>query len=1109
MTQAAYQINGQIVSREAFYAAACNPARPVVVEACAGAGKTWMLVSRMLRALLAQGDDLKPDEILAITFTKDAAAEMRERLYQWLEDFAKADDAQLGQELLSRGVVSQTGRQPADSLRKQLSNLYQRLLASGRDVQIKTFHGWFASLLKVAPIAVLQQLQLPAVYELIEDDAQAIAHVWRRFFATLLADSDAARALKADYQAVVAEHGAFNTQKALRSALDKRVEFDRADATGAVALSVKRFDEMFTEFAGLDRPEELLSTNRDHRQKLRDAARVLGASSAKTFSEKGVELEKALEAQDIAAMQAALLTQKGEPRKFGKLQDNPIVNAAQDLVLRVAAAQAQHAAWQHQQRMARLTRVLIADYADLKRERGWVDMSDLERGAVLLLADPGLSGWVQERLDAQVKHLLIDEFQDTNPLQWQALFAWLQSYAGAGNAAPSVFIVGDPKQSIYRFRRAEPQVFEAAKSFVREGLRGDVLACDHTRRNALGVISVVNAVMGAAQEADELGHAADGGAVFRSHTTESKDQGRCVLLAQLPRPPKDKKEVSLDWRDSLTTPRDEPEEKLPELEAAQAAAWLAQSIVHFEIEPGEVMVLARKRSRLAQMHEALRALGLASWYSEKSSLFDAPEVQDMTALVDALVSPANDLALAQALKSPLFAVDDESLVQIALQAKSSHLKWFDLLQKEELSAQLNSRLPADLASKLRQYRHWLHTLPPHDALDAIYHHANAMERFAAAAPAPLRKAVQANLQALLASALDVEGARYLSAYQWVRAIKSGSVKAQPITQPKAVQLLTVHGAKGLEAKLVLMLDTDAAPPKAEFMSTLIQWQAQDSAPTRFVFLPSETSPPQCCADLLAHERAAKAREELNALYVAMTRAKNTLVVSSHEPHQHDEGSPYKRLQTAAAVGAAPIEVLMEPVESTHAHANAPEQALANFSIQKLPSAGVFIAQAAIKTVATADQSGDSSRLGQAMHRLLERASREEIATRRFTLASQRAIAREFSLSAGQSTQAADMAQQILTGQAAWAWDDSVIDWAGNEVELMFDGELLRIDRLVRRKDTGAWWVLDYKSAAAPERDASLQTQLAAYKSAVAGANEGALVHSAFLTAAGRLVLADA
>ena len=91
---------------------------------------------------------------------------------------------------------------------------------------------------------------------------------------------------------------------------------------------------------------------------------------------------------------------------------------------------------------------------------------------------------MQQRLDAQVRHLLIDEFQDTSPLQWQALHGWLQAYAGAGGgAALSVFIVGDPKQSIYRFRRAEPRVFAAAQDFVCEGLGGARLACDHTRRN--------------------------------------------------------------------------------------------------------------------------------------------------------------------------------------------------------------------------------------------------------------------------------------------------------------------------------------------------------------------------------------------------------------------------------------------------------------------------------------------------------------------------------------------------------------------------------------------------------------------------------------------------
>ena len=114
-------------------------------------------------------------------------------------------------------------------------------------------------------------------------------------------------------------------------------------------------------------------------------------------------------------------------------------------------------------------------------------MGDLERTALVLLSDSALSGWVQERLDARVSHVLIDEFQDTNPLQWQALHSWLSSYSGAGNA-PSVFIVGDPKQSIYRFRRAEPQVFRAAKQFVVQGLEGDVLSCDHTRRNAPEVL---------------------------------------------------------------------------------------------------------------------------------------------------------------------------------------------------------------------------------------------------------------------------------------------------------------------------------------------------------------------------------------------------------------------------------------------------------------------------------------------------------------------------------------------------------------------------------------------------------------------------------------------
>jgi ATP-dependent helicase/nuclease subunit A len=242
---AAYQCNGEPVSADAFYAIACDPRRSVAVEACAGAGKTWMLVSRIVRALLdgagSADAHVRPHEILAITFTKKAAGEMRERLDEWLKAFAHADDATLQRELVLRGMTSQIGPQANQDVRGQLSNLYRSMLASGRSVQIRTFHSWFAALLRSAPVAVLQRLGLPVNYELLEDDAPARALVWRRFYAALLADAP----LKADFEAVVLTHGRFQTDKALQAALDKRTEFMLADEKGVVDASVLPFELHF------------------------------------------------------------------------------------------------------------------------------------------------------------------------------------------------------------------------------------------------------------------------------------------------------------------------------------------------------------------------------------------------------------------------------------------------------------------------------------------------------------------------------------------------------------------------------------------------------------------------------------------------------------------------------------------------------------------------------------------------------------------------------------------------------------------------------------------------------------------------------------------------
>jgi ATP-dependent helicase/nuclease subunit A len=1093
MTDLAYEHNGVRIGRAAFYAIACDPARSVAVEACAGAGKTWMLVSRILRALL---DGCPSHEILAITFTKKAAGEMRQRLQEWLAEFAHASPEKLEDELLARGVAPLAAAQAGAPLQQ----LYRVVLEAGRPVQIRTFHSWFAALLRTAPLSVLQMLGLPANYELLEDDSEAVAQVWRRFYAALLAQPDRHQ----DFLAVVALHGRFQTHKALEAALSKRVEFALADAEGVVDASIKTFSEQFPACADVAKPSDLLRQPAG-RALLLAAAVALGRASAPTFSAKGVELEQAVSADDASAALAALLTQKGEPRKFSdKLAGIDAVRAAQELALRVVAASEQHAAWEHQQAMARLTRVLMAEFAALKRERGWVDMNDVERAALTMLSDPVLSGWVQQRLDARVRHLLIDEFQDTNPLQWQALHAWLSGYAGAGGGAggaPSVFIVGDPKQSIYRFRRAEPQVFRAAQQFVVQGLGGDLLSCDHTRRNAPEVIAAVNAVMLQAQDTG----AYEG---FRAHTTESTQTGAVLALPPISRALLQTTAAAsggdaneLPWRDSLTTPRELPEETLRNLECRQAAHWLAKQLQD-GLRPQDIMVLARRRDRLAAMQDELRALHIPAQQPEKADLGEAPEVQDIVALLDALVSPAHDLSLARALKSPLFGLSDDALVQMALAlraarqadgaATDSPASWFDLLQAD-------AALPApmrDIGKTLLRWQAWLDSLPPHDALDAIYHDGDVLARFAQAAPEAMRGSVLANLRAVLFATLQLDGARYATPYALVRAFKRGGLKAPASQQAEAVRLLTVHGAKGLEAPLVLLLDTDAMPARAETMGVLIEWPGEAAAPQRFAFLASESRPPACTALALTAEQAARQREELNALYVATTRARQRLVVSSVEPYRVNDVSWRQRMAPwCAAVTADPPD-LVSPLPPSDAPLSG--EPFAILVVPSEPVAGAL--PAAPAAVVKADSL--SSRIGQAMHRLLEWGHGHVQADEDRLRA---AVAREFLLEAAEMRQAQQMAHNILRGEGAWAWDMRALDWHGNEVELLHRGARLRMDRLVRRRDTGEWWVLDYKSAAAPQHQAPLLAQMRAYRAAVLAAHTGAVVRVAFLTGQGELV----
>ena len=728
-------------------------------------------------------------------------------------------------------------------------------------------------------------------------------------------------------------------------------------------------------------------------------------------------------------------------------------------------------------------------------------MSDLERCGLALLRDATLSGWVQERLDARIRHLLIDEFQDTSPLQWHALHAWLAAYAGAGGGAsgqrpPGVFIVGDPKQSIYRFRRAEPRVFEAAQRFVVEAVGGTLLACDHTRRNAPELLGALNTVFDQAQRAGEF----DG---FRDHTTElaSDPQAGVFLLPRVARPPRAARaaeggEAPMRWRDSLTTPRHEPEEILREQEAARVAHAIRGVVAQGRVAPSEIFVLSRKRQSLRLIAQALRAAHVPFAAAEDTALMDAPEARDLVALLDALVSPRHRLSLAQTLRSPLFGASDEDLIALAKRAPAGD--WWRALVEGEAHGSAALQRARDL---LPRWRAASAALPPHDLLDRIVFEGELRERVAATVPAAQRAAALETIDALLAQALTLDGARYATPYNFVRALKRRSIKAASPSLADAVQLLTVHGAKGLEARVVFVMDADPEPKSAETATLLIDWPVEADHPRRCAFVYAESACPPSLQQLLDAEHAARRREELNGLYVAMSRAKQRLVFSATEPSR----------RTPAASWWDRVEALAAPLPSDGAGAAPASAPIVPISLKTLPAvasrAQAAPAQRGAGNTADTDADTDATRLGKAVHRVLEWAGAVPDADAVWGELTQAAAA-EFD---APLAIVARLARAILhSPECARFFTGPQLRWSGNEVPVGDAGEVLRIDRLVQLAgDAGpVWWVLDYKLQHAPQQLATYRAQLRRYRDAVRRVQPGEPVRCAFVTGAGAVIEID-
>lgn len=1078
----AYRADGRDCDEAHFYALACDAERSGVVEACAGAGKTWLLVSRIVRALLGGA---APDEILAITFTRKAASEMRVRLHEWLRSFAEASAGQRREELRMRGV----SRSDADRLEPALAQLHARVLGAGAEVQIHTFHAWFAQLLRLAPLEMLDALGLHPAMSLIEEVDDHLGELLRRFQREVLN----APALLADYRALTERHGRWRLDLWLRAAIDKRLEIERADARGALLPSVESAAQRWPACAGFDHPLRRIASDAALRRLLGRAVDALSAGKGKSERKAAEGLAAAMDRSDARAAlddaRMALFTKEGLPRRLGNaVAVADAVTALEELDQQAA----QQDAHDDHHRMVRLSRVLLGCWHALKRQHALMDMQDLERGALALLGDAVTSGWVQQRLDARLRHVLIDEFQDTSNLQWQALQSWLTSYAGAGGGASgqhslSVFIVGDPKQSIYRFRGAEPRVFDAARRFVVDGLGGHDLACNHTRRNALAVVDAVNAVFGQAARDDAF----EG---FVAHSTQRTGEapGHVWHLGDASADEQAATQKPSTWRDSLTVARHDAKEPRALDEARRVAGGVQQLLREGIAEPGQVMVLARRHATLARVAEQLQALHVPCVAAEELRLGSLIEVSDLVAVLDVLASHGHDLSLAQALKSPLFRVSDADLLALSQRAVGrGATPWWSALQ------QWHDAPPALARARdlLARWSDDARQLPPHDLLDRVIDQGDLMPRLAGAVPAERRVAAIAAVHALLALSLSLDGGRHASVYNFVRALRQRALSVRAPARDDAVQLLTVHGVKGLEARCVWVVDADPRDPREAKPGLLIDWPVDLDAPRRVAFVADLASPCASLSDLRAQEQAAAQREELNALYVAMTRARDLLLFSRTPPRRDDH-------RTSWWTRALPLSQPWSISDAGSTQGAMPtSRAIRVTELPKLKDD-----RAVAPAVAESMVVSQAAQLGRAVHRVLQwsTASLQSVDFRALATAA----AAEFDLAPSAIEAVASYARTIRHSAALQRFfDPTQFAWGADEFDIVSEGDSLRIDRLVRidgQPPRPVWWVLDYKLASDAAADETLRRQLTRYRDAVRLLAGDAPVHAAFITGDGAL-----
>ncbi len=1090
-TAYSYTHNDTPVSHADFIACALHPAHSVAVEACAGSGKTWLLVGRLLRLLLAGA---APGSILAITFTRKAAQEMQARLFSLLQTLATAHEDEVLRHLTERGLSLEEAQTHLPTAR----GLYETVLMAQPSLKIQTFHAWFWDILKRTPWRWEQRANevVSAQATLLEQTERLQREAWLGFLQRANTDPHLRRA----YLQLREQLGS-DPKKMLACLLHQRAEWwafaEQALSTQADMSPSEAALSLWSDMPDTDpRTDWVNPTVLEARAII---ARSVPAHAKVSATIRNFQTLCAAPANNglthYQAFYKSVLTEKGTIRTH-LMSDVQLklIGAAQDDYLQALNTLAAHlqtlesryldwCAWQLNRAAWPCALAWLEEYQQRKVQQQAVDFSDIEWQTQRWLADETTCTYLQMRLDARYHHLLFDEFQDTNPFQWGIVQSWLNGYGG-DTQRPSVFMVGDPKQSIYRFRRADPRLFASARAWLQQHFDAQILRTNHTWRNAGSIVDCVNAIFSALPEAQRP---QDFAPQTTEHTRLTGLHGVYYhpLMAEA-----DSTTTTTDAPPLLRNPlksalRDEQDQRRSD-EAASLVRLIQQVLPHLQVPSasghraahyGDVMILVRRRTHLQMYEQALLAAGVPYVSVRRGGLLDTPEASDLCALLRFLSDPHDNLALAQTLCSPLFApalTRAYGSVENALNhlAATRSATWWQALRTLAQTPGSARTEWQTLMAQLDDWQQHAGRWPVHDVLDRIYHQGQVLAAYTARTPARRLYQVQANLREFLSLSLNLEGGRYVSLQRFLEELqdlRDVSEQESPdeaiVATPsgEAVRLLTVHAAKGLEAPLVVLPDTNSFNNERGNV-LLFDWPTDQRAPRQISFVGSASKLGPTRQAVWEQERQLAEREEQNLLYVALTRAQQLLLVTgTHNGKKSSRPTWYDQISAhARSTDELPAVAHTNPAVPTAA-----TTALREYDDLALPTPhNTDLENQDLVRARMSNTASVSQQLGTAWHGVLQRVRYADQAAQVLP-----AVLPRFHLPPSLQTQVQNAVERVLAAPALAAFFRRQALRLETELDIInADGTLKRLDRLVELPD--AYWLLDYKWQVTPEqRDA--------------------------------------